>query len=191
MSISAENIKLYRSLFDTRDDVFARYWEDLPKKKSGYAPVFRLNQSPLALTDSVIQSHLDGKQVIGVYPLFPDNTTTFLAIDFDGPDWLILAQKVTIKAFNNDLFCAIERSKSGNGGHVWFFFNGQIPAHLARQMGKLLLNQAGVQDRKTFDRMFPSQDEHTGKGYGNLICLPLNGKFVTNNTTVFINSDGQ
>ena len=80
MSISAESIKLYRSLFNTRDDVFARYWEDLPNKKSGYAPVFRLNQSPLVLTDSVIQSHLEGKQIIGVYPLFPDNTTNFLKI---------------------------------------------------------------------------------------------------------------
>lgn len=191
MSISAENIKLYRSLFNTRDDVFARYWEDLSNKKSGYAPVFRLNQSPLALTDSVIESHLEGRQIIGVYPLFPDNTTNFLAIDFDGHDWFSLIQKLASVALDNNLFCTIERSKSGNGGHVWFFFNKRIPSHLARQMGKQILNEAGIKDRKTFDRMFPSQDEHTGKGYGNLICLPLNGKFVIENKTVFITPDGQ
>ena len=58
-------------------------------------------------------------------------------------------------------------------------------------MGKRLLSEAGIKDRKTFDRMFPSQNEHTGKGYGNLICLPLNGKFAINNKTVFITPDGQ
>ncbi|OGG16066.1 hypothetical protein A3D77_02000 [Candidatus Gottesmanbacteria bacterium RIFCSPHIGHO2_02_FULL_39_11] len=189
-NISVEDIKLYRSLFNTRDDVFARYWEDLSQKKSGYAPVYRLNQSPQALTDTVILAHLEGNQTLGVYPLFPDNTTAFLAIDFDRLDWFNLIQNVSIIAIDNGLFCAVERSKSGNGGHLWFFFSERLPAYKARQMGKLLLGQAGIKNRKTFDRMFPSQDEHTGKGYGNLICLPLQGKFVVEEKTVFINQDG-
>ena len=163
-SISVEIIKLYRSLFNTRDDVFARYWEDLPDKKSGYAPVYRLNQHPQALSDAVILSHLEGNQIIGVYPLFPDNTTAFLAIDFDGSDWFNLIQKVAVIAVNNGPFSTIERSKSGNGEHLWFFFSEKLSTYKARQMGKLLLDQAGIKNRKTFDRMFPSQDEHTGKG---------------------------
>jgi len=122
--------------------------------------------------------------------LFPDNTTAFLAIDFDGSDWLILIQKVVVIAIDNGLFCNLERSKSGNGGHLWFFFSERLSAYKARQMGKLLLDQAGIKNRKTFDRMFPSQDEHTGKGYGNLICLPLQGKFVVEEKTVFITQDG-
>ena len=64
------NIKRYRSLFNVRDDIYARYWEDLPNKKSGYAPVYRLNQSPQALTDAVILSHLEGNQTIGVSFVF-------------------------------------------------------------------------------------------------------------------------
>lgn len=189
-NISVEDIKLYRSLFNARDDVFAHYWEDLPGKKSGYAPVYRLNQSPYILTDAVVQTHLEGNQTIGIYPLFPDNTTAFLAIDFDGSDWLSLIQKVVTIAKTNELSFAIERSKSGNGGHLWFFFSERIPACKVRQMGKLLIDQAGIKNRKTFDRMFPSQDEHTGKGYGNLICLPLQGKFVVEEKTVFITQDG-
>ncbi len=188
--VQQHRVDLYRSLFNTRDDVFARYWEDLPGKKSGYAPVYRLNQSPQALTDTVILAHLEGNQTLGVYPLFPDNTTAFLAIDFDGSDWSSLIQRVAVIAIDNGLFCAIERSKSGNGGHLWFFFSERLPAYKARQMGKLLLDQAWIKNRKTFDRMFPSQDEHTGKGYGNLICLPLQGKFATEEKTVFITQDG-
>jgi len=190
MTPTIDQISLYRSLFNTRDDVFARYWENPSNKKSGYAPVYRINQSPQALTDEVILSHLAGDQTIGIYPLFPDNSTSFLVIDFDGSHWLTLIQKVVTITSANNIFCAIERSKSGNGGHIWFFFTERLPGFKARQFGKLLLQQSGITNRKTFDRMFPSQDEHTGKGYGNLICLPLQGKYITEGNTVFISSDG-
>jgi hypothetical protein len=74
---------------------------------------------------------------------------------------------------------------------VWIFFDQRITAYKARQLGKLLLSQAGITTRKTFDRMFPSQDEHTGKGFGNLICLPLQGKAVLEGNTVFVNAGGE
>lgn len=188
--ITREKINLFRSVFNTRNDVFAKYWEDFESKKSGYAPIYRLNQSPQALTDVVINNHLMGNQTIGVYPLFPDNTAAFLAIDFDGSDWFELASRVREIAQAYQLNSYLERSKSGNGGHLWFFFTGRISAYTARQIGKLLLSKAGIKTRTTFDRMFPSQDEHTGKGYGNLICLPLQGKLVSENKTVFIDSNG-
>ena len=189
--ITREKIRLYRSIFNTRDDVFARYWEDFESKKSGYAPIYRLNQSPQALTDTVISNHLMGNQTIGIYPLFPDNTTAFLAIDFDGSEWFELARRVSEVAQTYQLNSCLERSKSGDGGHLWFFFTERISAYTARQMGKLFLSKAGIKTRATFDRMFPSQDEHTGKGYGNLICLPLQGKLVAEHKTVFIDSNGQ
>jgi hypothetical protein len=86
-SFSPIQIDLFRSLLATRDDVFARYWVDMMNNKTGFAPVYHLNQKSYALTDDVICDHLLGNQTIGVYPLFPDNTTAFLVIDFDGKDW--------------------------------------------------------------------------------------------------------
>ena len=189
--ITGEKIRLYRSIFNTRDDVLARYWEDFESKKSGYVPIYRLSQSPQALTDTVISNHLMGNQTIGIYPLFPDNTTAFLAIDFDGSEWFEPARRVSEVAQTYQLNSYLERSKSGNGGHLWFFFTERISAYTARQMGKLFLSKAGIKNGATFDRMFPSQDEHTGKGYGNLICLPLQGKLVAEHKTVFIDSNGQ
>ncbi|HCM37089.1 MAG: Type III restriction enzyme, res subunit [Candidatus Gottesmanbacteria bacterium GW2011_GWB1_43_11] len=190
ITIIPEQIALYRSFFNTRTDVFAKYWVDLSGKKSGYSPVYRLNQSPQALTDMVIISHLQGNQTIGVYPLFPDNTTAFLAIDFDGSEWLKTIQHVVTVTQDDKIPIAIERSRSGNGAHIWFFFTNPIPAYLARQFGRFILNQSGITTRKTFDRLFPSQDEHTGKGYGNLICLPLQGKLASEDKTVFITPNG-
>ena len=174
ITIIPEQIALYRSFFNTRTDVFAKYWVDLSGKKSGDSPVYRLNQSPQALTDN---------QTIGVYPLFPDNTTAFLAIDFDGSEWLKTIQHVVTVTQDDKIPIAIERSRSGNGAHIWFFFTNPIPAYLARQFGRFILNQSGITTRKTFDRLFPSQDEHTGKGYGNLICLPLQGKLASEDKT--------
>ena len=39
------------------------------------------------LTDGQIQKHLDGEQFIGIYPLLKDNTSWFIAADFDDEKW--------------------------------------------------------------------------------------------------------
>ena len=66
-----DKITLYRFLFNTIDDVFARYWENPSNKKSGYAPVYRINQNPQSLTDGVISSHLSGKKNYWCLPAIP------------------------------------------------------------------------------------------------------------------------
>jgi hypothetical protein len=183
-------IALFRSLFRGREDIYARYWQSPTKEKSGYSPVYRLNKQSERLTDQVILSHLIGEQTIGIYPLLPDNTTYFLTIDFDGQTWLTESIKLVQISSIHHLSCYLERSRSGNGGHLWFFFETNIPAYKARQLGKFLLSEAKIFSRKTYDRMFPSQDEHTGKGFGNLIALPLQVKAVKQHNTVFIDTTG-
>lgn len=187
-SNNEDKITFYRSYFRGRTDVYARYWTSVNGK--GYAPALDGKQRPLPLTDAVIKGHFLGIELVGTYPLLPDNTTCFLAVDFDGESWLDDALAVEKIAREHKLPSLLERSKSGNGGHVWFFFEKAIPAWKARQIGKYLVTQAKLADSKSFDRLFPSQDEHTGKGFGNLIALPLNGKHVQKDTTVFINQTG-
>ncbi|HBE90819.1 MAG: hypothetical protein A3E37_02930 [Candidatus Andersenbacteria bacterium RIFCSPHIGHO2_12_FULL_46_9] len=189
-SSDKDKITLYRSYFRGRTDVYARYWRNT-EGKSGYAPALDGKQRPLVLTDAVIKGHLLGIELVGVYLLLPNNTTYFLAVDFDGENWLDDALAVQNTAQKHKLPSLLERSKSGNGGHVWFFFENAIPAWKARQVGKHLIAQAQLTNSKSFDRLFPSQDEHTGKGLGNLIALPLNGKYVKEGATVFIDKAGE
>ena len=85
----------------------------------------------------------------------------------------------------------LERSKSGLGGHVWIFFKHKIPSWKARLLGKNLLHKSKISREFSYDRMFPSQDRHTGKGFGNLIALPLQGKFSRGGNTVFIDENGE
>lgn len=175
LSCSPDQLRLFQSLFRGRNDVFARYWHSPRTGKFGYAPAKFHTGDYAPLMDEILLPHLKGDALIGIYPLLMDNTTWFLAVDFDGDKWREEAITLMHTAASHQFPCSLERSKSGNGGHVWFFFSQPIPAWKARQWGKYLLTETGITRQSTFDRLFPSQDEHAGKGLGNLIALPLSG----------------
>ena len=189
LGITQAKINLFKSLFRGRIDIYAKLWKNPINSKSGYAPVFTLN-SGFALNDSVIKQHLVGKETIGIYPLLHNNTVYFLAIDFDKENWLKESLSLIEAANKYSLPCYLERSKSGNGSHVWLFFETEIPAWKARQLGKYLLSKVLSTSHKAFDRLFPSQDEHSGKGYGNLIALPLQGEYLNHGNSSFIDLNG-
>ncbi len=102
---AAEKIALFRSLFRGRDDVYPKLWVNAKSARTGYAPACAnewvrgvcekprvrcgdcSNQAFLTVSDRVIADHLQGRHVIGVYPLLTDETCWFLAADFDKGDW--------------------------------------------------------------------------------------------------------
>src|SRR5690554_860756 len=194
-------IEIFKSLFKGREDVFAIRWEKSTHSvaggsKSGYMPAYfydpyqyrmhRINggtfrnfseKSYLSLTDEQIQKHLDGQQQIGLYPLLQDNTTWFLAADFDKENWQKEALAFLNACENRGIPAYLERSRSGNGGHVWIFFEKPYPAIRSRKLFISILESSGAfsifDKSSSFDRLFPNQDFLSGKGFGNLIALPL------------------
>lgn len=74
----------------------------------------------------------------------------------------------------------LERSRSGNGGHVWIYFSEPVSAVLARKVGTFLLTETMRRRPElgldSYDRLFPSQDTLPRGGFGNLIALPLQKK---------------
>jgi hypothetical protein len=204
-----EKIDIFKSLFRGRDDVFAVYWEKVDKSINGYTPVclnewkqnvcYKLqrkkckdcpHQKYIGLNDSYIDQHLRGNKLYGIYPLLDNNTSHFLTADFDGKNWKKDILKYYKKCKTLKLPVLIERSKSGNGGHAWIFFKNTYPAFKSRSIGVAILREAGIIDpfskEDSFDRLFPNQDVLSGKGFGNLIALPLYGKARENNNTVFL-----
>jgi len=209
-----EKIALFRSLFRGRDDVYPRRFESRRSGKSGYSPVcanewvrgicekprVKCVECPhrqfLPVTDDVIRRHLSGMDtngrdfVAGVYPMLLDETCYFLAADFDKESWRddITAVRETCEELN--IPCAVERSRSGNGAHLWIFFETAIPAALARKLGAHLLTV--TMDRRpdigldSYDRFFPNQDTLPKGGMGNLIALPLQKRPRANGNTVFL-----
>ncbi len=154
------------------------------------------------VSDNIIAGHLKGIDVvkntggdftIGVYPLLLDETCWFLAVDFDKDTWKddSVAYIEVCESFN--VPASLERSRSGNGGHVWIFFAEAIPAKLARQLGSYLLTQAMEKQPglgfRSYDRLFPSQDIMPNGGFGNLIALPLQKRPRENGNSVFVDKN--
>jgi superfamily II DNA or RNA helicase/very-short-patch-repair endonuclease len=214
-SPSAAKISLFRSLFRGREDVYAHRFESRKTGKSGYAvacanewvrgicekPRIKCADCPnrrfLPLTDDVIRWHLSGCDpdgqpfVVGIYPLLQDETCFFLAVDFDKASWREDAAAFCETCRRLNLPAALERSRSGQGAHVWFFFEQAIPAALARRLGSHVLTETmeGRPDigLDSYDRLFPNQDTLPHGGFGNLIALPLQKGPRKQDNSVFLN----
>ena len=205
-SPATEKVALFRRLFGGRTDVFPARWENPKTGRSGYAPVCANewvrgvcgkpqvkcgdcpNKAFIPVTGDVIECHLRGEDrvrpngrggdfVAGVYPLFFDDTCSFLAVDFDDENWATDTRAFITTCREVGVSAALERSRSGNGGHVWLFFSEPVAAADARRLGTLLLTR--TMNRRpeigfaSYDRLFPSQDSMPSGGFGNLIALPL------------------
>lgn len=192
---SAEKIALFRRLFRGRTDVFPVRWEGKTSGKTGYTPACanewvdgvcekpRIkcaecnNRQSIPLSDAVIYEHFIGKRTIGVYPLLPDDTCYFLAVDFDEAEWREDAQAFMASCRELDIPAALEVSRSGKGAHVWIFFTSNVSARDARHLGTAVISHACARTRQlkleSYDRLFPNQDTLPKGGFGNLIALPL------------------
>jgi superfamily II DNA or RNA helicase/very-short-patch-repair endonuclease len=210
-------IRLFRSLFRGRQDVYPRRWESPKSGKSGYSPacenewVRGICEKPrvqcaecphrrfLPVTDEVISQHLSGVDdrgrpfVVGVYPLLQDETCWLLAIDFDKGTWREDASTCRDTCRRLGLEIGLERSRSGQGAHLWFFFGEPLPASLVRRLGCHILTETMERQPQmglgSYDRLFPSQDTMPHGGFGNLIALPLQMAARVQGNSVFLDDD--
>jgi superfamily II DNA or RNA helicase len=147
----------------------------------------------LRLSDNEVIKHLQGEQFLGLYPLLPDNTSWFLVADFDKDNWVEESIKFISTCNEYSIPAYLERSRSGNGGHVWIFFEKNYPAIRSRKIFISILENAGLFSKfdkgSSFDRVFPNQDSLSGKGLGNLIALPLFKKTYELGNSCFVNPD--
>ncbi len=191
-----EKTDLFLTLFRSREDVFPKRWENTKTGRSGYSPVCDNEwtsvchkvtkkikcsdcsfQKFVPLNENAVASHLRGTATIGAYAIRPDDTCIFLACDFDESSWQsdIIAFNETAQSMGIQV--AIERSRSGKGGHAWIFFADPVPARLARSLGTLIIAKCSERNIRlsleSYDRFFPTQDFLPRGGFGNLIALPL------------------
>ncbi len=198
-SSPADKVRFYFDLFRCRTDVYAMRWENRRDGRSGWMPAIkgywrkgmsRADAPYLPLTPDVVGEHLRGDIQIGLYPLGDDDTCWWIAADFDNEAAMLDALAYMKAARSYQIPAALEVLQSGRGAHVWIFFAQATSASVARGIATSLLGEAfrlrGSMHLSSYDRLFPSQDVHTGRGVGNLIAAPLNGKRRQHGTTVFL-----
>jgi hypothetical protein len=206
-------ISLFRQLFRGRNDVFPLLWMSSKTGRKGYSPACSNewvrgvcekpqvkcsdcpNQAFLPLNDQVVLDHLQGRHTIGIYPLLRDETCWFLAADFDKESWLDDVRIFIDTCRDIGIPTAVERSRSGNGAHVWFFFSSPVPAVSARRMGCYLITETMSRRHQlamsSYDRLFPNQDTLPRGGFGNLIALPLQYEPRQAGNSVFLDENFQ
>ena len=214
-SSSREKVELFCRLFAGRPDVFPVRWESSRSGRSGYSPAcfnewvkgicgkpkVKCRECPhqkfIPPDAGVIERHLrggqDGNFVAGVYPLLQDDTCWFLAVDFDKASWADDASALIETCRAKAVPAGLERSRSGNGGHVWIFFSEPVSARVARQFGSALITEAMERRPEigfaSYDRLFPSQDTMPHGGFGNLIALPLQHRARKFGNSVFVDTE--
>lgn len=206
-----QKIELFLSLFRCRGDVYPKLWENPKVGRKGYSPVCQnewargmcekprvkcsecQHQAFPPLDEAAARDHLTGKAVIGTYAIREDNNCVFLAADFDGTGWKEDIQAYRVAARELGVEVAVERSRSGDGGHAWIFFEEPMPALLARRLGTLIIAKASARrpamSLASYDRFFPNQDTLPAGGFGNLIALPLQAKARESGNSLFLDDD--
>ena len=204
-------IRLFKNRFSGRTDLYARRWESRDSKKKGYAPVCGnewregICKKPKVrchdcnhrafepVTDGVIRKHLTGAEVVGLYPLDTQSRCRFIVSDFDHDGWQDDTRALIRTCRRLDIPALPEISRSGDGAHVWFFFDSPVAAGIARRFVTALIERTCREERllslSSHDRLIPNQDVLTGAGFGSLVALPLQKYARERGATVFVDDD--
>lgn len=207
----ADKVKLFRQLFRGRPDLYPTRFVSKKTGKPGYAPACSnkfvpgvcelpkvkcgdcTKQAFRPVDDVAILAHLKGQHVMGAYAMLEDETCWFLAVDFDKSTWTDDVRAFVGTTRRLGLPVAVERSRSGNGAHVWFFFSAPVAASTARKMGCHLITETMTRRHElgmdSYDRLFPSQDTMPRGGFGNLIALPLQHGPRQEGNSLFLDDD--
>ena len=221
-SSGIEKAEFVLDLFSPRRDVFAsREWSK-SKKGVGYYPACgnflkkgchradnkgagylckgcQLFERGKLTASEILRRNFSNKHMaqfgaVGIYPLKDGNMTRFIAIDLDSADWERESRCLLKTARTIGIPMLLERSCSGNGAHLWVFFDKDIPASKARALAFAVIDSARERypglSMSSYDRLFPSQDKLSKDGIGNLILLPLVASAANDGRTVFLDEDG-
>jgi hypothetical protein len=196
-------VRRFLRLFRGRQGCYARQWYDRRTGRHGYHPVMH------PMTAEVVRKHLAGTWTIGQYLLRQDNTVDFAAFDLDVAATVVersrsdteLRSRVAgemrrameaIRDSGSDVGMEFHFERSGRKGvHAWLFFAEPVAAVEARTLLEHVAGCLPLPGEYCSLEIFPKQTCATGKGFGNLIKLPLGHHQVGGGASRFITPAGK
>ncbi|MFH0727050.1 MAG: CRISPR-associated primase-polymerase type A1 [Pseudomonadota bacterium] len=187
----------FLDLFAGRPDCFARQWADRNTQKQGYVPERR----SMGLSD--LEDHLGGRKTHGIYLMHTDGNVKTAVIDADlnkdlrgkpltaGERAVVRREAVHLISRMKELSekagaVPLVEFSGGKGYHFWYFFKSPASALRVREALKGLARLIAP-DLTVFTlEVFPKQDQPGGKGFGNLVKLPLGIHRATGKRSFFM-----
>lgn len=187
MISNEDKIRFFRRLVRGADDVFAMRSADAERHEDGHverSERWRPVWTPLS--NETIVRHLTGQVEIGTYALIPSQVpdVRWIAADFDGKrpgvDWKRDVSRLVTWMLDSDITPFVNLSRSADGAHVRILFDDPVPAWIARRWMDWWLDEVGLSEATSFDRLIPPQDtldtrppKNGPRSVGNLIGAPL------------------
>ncbi len=203
-----DKINLYLDYFKGRPDVFATTYISNNGTsglstycKNRFTRLCNLKQHPRCknclaksyrgINKKDILSHFKGDQTYAIYPLNKNDETNLFCIEFLNKDKEYIIPFKNICLENNfDTLLTI----TPKGTYlVWGFFLEPTKAIEARRIAdellKLLLANTNFDNFEIFDSITPNQNYQPKDGLGPAITLPISGKYINDNKTIFLDDE--
>ncbi len=152
-----------RTVFPGRDDVFFEMTD-------GRCRVWKQG-----ITSQDLVDHIKGTRSLAFYPLRNRMYCRVTCVDLDAstePEWKERALTIHSWLKDHGIVPSLEVSQSGEGAHIWIFFEKDTNARIVKSLWRLVSEKTSIK----FREVFPKQDKVSGKGFGNAIRYPLFNK---------------
>ena len=173
-----EKIELFRELFISRTDIYAKKWKSKDGTKEGFSPVSKtfMGDDFLPLTNKDLEEHLRGNIFLASYFIDKKQECKYVVMELNSEDVFKLQRALL------ELNIGASYSLSSyNSIFAWIFFKEKISSNISFSFLYFLQKKANISVK-----LYPNSEFSTQEKLGSYIELPLQLFYRNKNRTVFL-----
>ena len=173
-----EKIELFRELFISRTDIYAKKWKSKDGTKEGFSPVSKtfMGDDFLPLTNKDLEEHLRGNIFLASYLIDKKQECKYVVMELNSEDVFKLQRALL------ELNISASYSLSSyNSIFAWIFFKEKISSNISFSFLYFLQKKANISVK-----LYPNSEFSTQEKLGSYIELPLQLFYRNKNRTVFL-----
>ena len=173
-----EKIELFRELFISRTDIYAKKWKSKDGTKEGFSSVSKtfMGDDFLPLTNKDLEEHLRGNIFLASYLIDKKQECKYVVLELNSEDVFKLQ-----RALLELNIVASYSLSSYNSIFAWIFFKEKISSNISFSFLYFLQKKANISVK-----LYPNSEFSTQEKLGSYIELPLQLFYRNKNRTVFL-----